>query len=68
LSASIAVRCDAGDDEDGNDRCNPHRAGAGGRLSIGVRGGASIWIAFEPGIGHIEFPLVRVLLGVNAER
>jgi hypothetical protein len=63
----MAVHCDAGDDEDGNDRSNPHRAGAGGRLSIGVRGGASIWIAFEPGIGHIEFPLVRVLLRVNAQ-
>jgi hypothetical protein len=55
LCASIAVRSDACNDDDGNNRGNPNRAGAGGRLSIRIGGGGSIWIAVEAGVRHIWF-------------
>src|ERR1700730_9895688 len=49
-AASIAIGSDARNDEDGNDRGNPNRTAAGGRLSIGV--GPTI---FEAWVRHIEF-------------
>jgi hypothetical protein len=63
-AVSIAVGGDAGHDENGNDRGNPNRAGSGGGISIGVGGGASIWIAVEAG-GDMSF-LSRVLCEDNA--
>ena len=49
-ATSIAVCRDAGNDEDGNDRGNPNRTAAGGRLSIRIGGGGSVWIAVEAGV------------------